>query len=226
MDVKLISIIARRGRGVDRLDRPGACRGPLGRRRHGCDRPAAGSRGHDFAHALRRPRHDRDDGDLLPGRGTAAALRQSLRRLTMHFDWWTLALQTVNFAILVWLLQRFLYKPVLRMVDARRAEIDKAICRGRADDAQAKAQRARRHRGRTRRDRRRANARRCSRRRSTGRRRGEGAACARRARGGCAPRRRAQGTRRRARAGARRGAARRPRSRSRDRRAGCSPSCR
>jgi F-type H+-transporting ATPase subunit b len=42
----------------------------------------------------------------------------------MHFDWWTLALQTVNFAVLVWLLNRFLYKPVLRTVDARRAEID------------------------------------------------------------------------------------------------------
>lgn len=41
----------------------------------------------------------------------------------MHFDWWTLALQTVNFAILVWLLQRFLYKPVLRLIDARRDEI-------------------------------------------------------------------------------------------------------
>lgn len=43
----------------------------------------------------------------------------------MHFSWSTLLLQTVNFAVLVWLLRRFLYKPVLRMVDARRAEIDK-----------------------------------------------------------------------------------------------------
>ena len=43
----------------------------------------------------------------------------------MHFDWSTLALQTVNFAILVWLLHRFLYRPVLRLLDARRAEIDK-----------------------------------------------------------------------------------------------------
>ena len=24
----------------------------------------------------------------------------------MHFDWWTLALQTINFAILAWLLHR------------------------------------------------------------------------------------------------------------------------
>lgn len=43
----------------------------------------------------------------------------------MHFDWSTFALQTVNFAILVWLLHRFLYKPVLGLVDARRAEIEK-----------------------------------------------------------------------------------------------------
>ncbi|WP_028465684.1 hypothetical protein [Nisaea denitrificans] len=43
----------------------------------------------------------------------------------MSFDWWTFGLQTVNFVILVWLLHRFLYKPVLRFVDARRADIDK-----------------------------------------------------------------------------------------------------
>lgn len=42
----------------------------------------------------------------------------------MHILWSTLALQLINFAILVWLLQHFLYRPVLRMVDARRAAID------------------------------------------------------------------------------------------------------
>jgi hypothetical protein len=47
----------------------------------------------------------------------------------MHFDWSTLALQTVNFAILVWLMHRFLYRPVLRLIDARRAEIDKQHAR-------------------------------------------------------------------------------------------------
>jgi F-type H+-transporting ATPase subunit b len=56
----------------------------------------------------------------------------------MHFDWSTLALQTVNFAILVWLLQRFLYKPVLGMVDARRAEIEKRYAEAQATDAKAK----------------------------------------------------------------------------------------
>lgn len=38
----------------------------------------------------------------------------------MRIDWTTLALQLINFAILVWLLQRFLYRPVLRVLDARR----------------------------------------------------------------------------------------------------------
>lgn len=45
----------------------------------------------------------------------------------MQLDWWTLALQTVNFAVLLWLMHRFLYKPVLRMVDARRSEIDRQM---------------------------------------------------------------------------------------------------
>ena len=55
----------------------------------------------------------------------------------MQFDWSTFALQTVNFAILVWLLHRFLYKPVLRMVDLRRAEIDKRYAEASAAEAAA-----------------------------------------------------------------------------------------
>lgn len=57
----------------------------------------------------------------------------------MQFDWWTLALQTINFAVLVWLLHRFLYKPVLRMIDARRAEVEKQYADAAATDAKAKA---------------------------------------------------------------------------------------
>jgi F-type H+-transporting ATPase subunit b len=56
----------------------------------------------------------------------------------MHFDWSTLALQTVNFAILVWLLHRFLYRPVLRLLDARRAEIDKQYAEAHMAEAKAK----------------------------------------------------------------------------------------
>jgi F-type H+-transporting ATPase subunit b len=41
----------------------------------------------------------------------------------MQLDWWTIGLQTINFGILAWLLHRFLYQPVLTMIDARKAEV-------------------------------------------------------------------------------------------------------
>jgi F-type H+-transporting ATPase subunit b len=55
----------------------------------------------------------------------------------MHFDWSTFALQAVNFGILVWLLQRFLYRPVLRVVDARQADIDRQFAAARATESKA-----------------------------------------------------------------------------------------
>jgi F-type H+-transporting ATPase subunit b len=56
----------------------------------------------------------------------------------MHFDWSTLALQTINFAILVWLMHRFLYKPVLHMIDARRVQVDKQFADVRAAELKAR----------------------------------------------------------------------------------------
>jgi F-type H+-transporting ATPase subunit b len=56
----------------------------------------------------------------------------------MHFEWSTFALQTLNFAVLVWLLHRFLYKPVLRMIDGRRAEIDNQYAEAGRAESQAK----------------------------------------------------------------------------------------
>lgn len=58
----------------------------------------------------------------------------------MHLDWWTIGLQTVNFAILVWLLRRFLYQPVLRMIDARKADIQRQYDEVKAAEDKAKAQ--------------------------------------------------------------------------------------
>jgi F-type H+-transporting ATPase subunit b len=58
----------------------------------------------------------------------------------MSFDWWTLALQTVNFLVLAWLLQHFLYRPVLAAIDRRRAETDSA--RARATEAERRAEAA------------------------------------------------------------------------------------
>jgi F-type H+-transporting ATPase subunit b len=56
----------------------------------------------------------------------------------MQFDWSTLALQTANFVVLVWLLHRFLYKPVLRMIEARRTEVEKQFAAARAAETEAK----------------------------------------------------------------------------------------
>ena len=41
----------------------------------------------------------------------------------MLIDWYTVGAQAVNFLILVWLLKRFLYKPVLSAIDAREKKI-------------------------------------------------------------------------------------------------------
>lgn len=41
----------------------------------------------------------------------------------MQIDWLTVAAQIVNFLILVWLLKRFLYGPIMRAVDEREARI-------------------------------------------------------------------------------------------------------
>ncbi len=57
----------------------------------------------------------------------------------MVFDWSTLVLQTVNFAVLAWLLHRFLYKPVLGLIDARRAEVETQYAGAAAVEADAKA---------------------------------------------------------------------------------------
>ena len=45
----------------------------------------------------------------------------------MQFDWWTLGLQTVNVLVLIWLLQRFLLKPVLGLIATRREEVERAF---------------------------------------------------------------------------------------------------
>lgn len=58
----------------------------------------------------------------------------------MSFDWWTLGLQTVNFTVLVWLLYRLLYRPVLRMIDARRAEMEKQYAEAGAATIKAQEQ--------------------------------------------------------------------------------------
>src|SRR6202034_169890 len=45
----------------------------------------------------------------------------------MLIDWFTVVAQGLNFLVLVWLLKRYLYKPVLAAIDAREKRISLAI---------------------------------------------------------------------------------------------------
>ncbi len=45
----------------------------------------------------------------------------------MSIDWITVAAQVVNFLVLVWLLKRFLYRPILDGIDARENQIAKRM---------------------------------------------------------------------------------------------------
>jgi F-type H+-transporting ATPase subunit b len=57
----------------------------------------------------------------------------------MRLDWGTIALQTANLAVLLFLLHRFLYRPALRMIDARKAEVQDQYEKAKAADKKAKA---------------------------------------------------------------------------------------
>ena len=59
----------------------------------------------------------------------------------MLIDWFTVGAQALNFIILVWLLKRFLYKPILNAVDARERRI--AMDLADADAKKAEAQKER-----------------------------------------------------------------------------------
>jgi F-type H+-transporting ATPase subunit b len=45
----------------------------------------------------------------------------------MLIDWFTVGAQVLNFLILVWLLKRFLYKPILHAIDEREKRIAKEL---------------------------------------------------------------------------------------------------
>ena len=59
----------------------------------------------------------------------------------MLVDWFTVGAQALNFLILVWLLKRFLYKPILAAIDSREKRIAKQLAD--ADGKQAEAQKQR-----------------------------------------------------------------------------------
>ena len=57
----------------------------------------------------------------------------------MEINWLTIVAQVINFLILVWLLKRFLYGPIIRAMDAREAQIGARMkdADERSDEAQA-----------------------------------------------------------------------------------------
>jgi len=55
----------------------------------------------------------------------------------MSFDWTTFILELVNFLILLWILKRLFFRPVLEMIARRRAVVEKTLADAQAIEAQA-----------------------------------------------------------------------------------------
>lgn len=55
----------------------------------------------------------------------------------MLIDWFTVGAQVINFLVLVWLMKRFLYKPILGAIDAREERIAKELADGQRMQAEA-----------------------------------------------------------------------------------------
>ncbi|MGC9451362.1 MAG: F0F1 ATP synthase subunit delta [Oceanipulchritudo sp.] len=60
----------------------------------------------------------------------------------MLIDWFTVGAQVLNFLILVWLMKRFLYKPILNAIDAREKRIARELADADAKRAEAEKERA------------------------------------------------------------------------------------
>jgi F-type H+-transporting ATPase subunit b len=59
----------------------------------------------------------------------------------MLFDWFTVSAQVINFLFLVWLLRRYLYKPILKAIDAREDRIASELSDAATKQAEAKSER-------------------------------------------------------------------------------------
>jgi F-type H+-transporting ATPase subunit b len=59
----------------------------------------------------------------------------------MLIDWFTIVAQALNFLILIWLMKRFLYKPILHAIDAREQRIAKELADADAKMAEAQKER-------------------------------------------------------------------------------------
>lgn len=55
----------------------------------------------------------------------------------MQIDWTTFVLQIVNFLVLLWILTRFLYRPVLDVLARRQAAVERTLTQARETEARA-----------------------------------------------------------------------------------------
>jgi len=59
----------------------------------------------------------------------------------MLIDWFTVGAQALNFVILVWLMKRYLYRPILHAIDAREKRVAMELADAEAKRAEARSQR-------------------------------------------------------------------------------------
>ncbi|MEH6626890.1 MAG: F0F1 ATP synthase subunit delta [Motiliproteus sp.] len=57
----------------------------------------------------------------------------------MTLNWSTLVLEIINFVVLMWLLQRFLYRPVQQLLERRQAELEHKLLEAEQQQQQAEA---------------------------------------------------------------------------------------
>ena len=57
----------------------------------------------------------------------------------MTLSWPTFILEIVNFLVLVWILKRFLYRPILQAIEERKARIEKNLADAKARQVEAEA---------------------------------------------------------------------------------------
>ena len=114
-------------------------------------RPAARRVRNDHPHTVRRPGHDRVHGDLLLRGLDDPDLRQPVLESRRRPEPRAVepcsstgspsGPRSLNFLILVWLLKRFLYKPILDAMDAREARIAAELADLDASQAEARQER-------------------------------------------------------------------------------------
>ena len=55
----------------------------------------------------------------------------------MELNWSTFVLEVINFLVLVWILKRFLYQPILNVIAERRRSVEQELARARTTESEA-----------------------------------------------------------------------------------------